>query len=520
MQSLPSTIMVFTGRIEWTSGRPGPWRLLVPVAAFLLLSGCQKNGGEKDTTTDGMPDTGDPAGDRDVPVGDADSTDGDADIPGDEGTAQDDVEPPDGPTVTVTPAEIDDLLTNPGMGFAITTLWGAPPIEEHPATSVAYFRWPWARMEPTEGGYDFEYLDGIIEEARSQGMSIAFRFMSEYDTGSPRWLLDKGIDSVAVEGGTFPDYNNPIFMDYLERLIRAFGERYAGSLDVDHVDIGSVGCWGEWNTACCPADVLATCEQYYPTEANQQAIIDMYFTYFPGTPLVMLVGGLLDYAVERGAGWRGDCFGDYREGWNHMETIYSETAEDPVTGIAWQTAPVQFESCWVMQTWHDNGWDIDLILQKGLDWHVSVFNNKSDPVPADWRARVDEWLKHVGYRMVLRQLTHTAEAGPGGAILLQSQWENVGVAPMYHPWPLAYRLRSSSDEAVARWTSPADLRQWLPGAHSVEDVVNVPEGIAAGLYSLDVAILTEDAAAPHVDLAIAGRRSDRWYPVSQVTIIE
>ena len=498
--------------------------IMVAVAALLLVAAaCQKNGGEKDGADDGLPDTGDPAGDRDATPGDADAPDGDTDVTGDDVTAQEDVEPPDGPTVTVTPAEIDDVLTNPGMGFADFGMWSSLTLEEHPLTSVAYFRWPWAEMEPTEGGYAFDDLDGVIEEARGRGMSIAFRFMSEYDTGSPQWLLDKGIDSVPVDGGTFPDYNNPTFMDYLERLIQAFGERYAGSLDLDHVDIGSVGCWGEWNTACCPADVLDTCEQYYPTEANQQAIIDMYFTYFPGTPLVMLVGGLLDYAVERGAGWRGDCFGDYGyfgPDWNHMEDLYGPTAEDPVTGIAWQTAPVQFEACGVMQDWYDMGFDIDLIFQKGIEWHMSVFNAKSDPVPPEWRDRVDEWLKHIGYRMVLRTLTHTAEASPGGAILLQSQWENVGAAPVYHPWPLAYRLRSASDEEAARWTSPADLRQWLPGSHPVDDVVTVPDEIAAGTYSLDVAILTEDAAGPHVDLAIAGRRTDGWYPVSEVTITD
>ena len=66
--------------------------------------------------------------------------------------------------------------------------------------------------------------------------------MTDYGTGSPRWLLDKGVASVKVRDGVFPESNNLIFLDYHERLIRAFGKRYAGSSDIDHVDIGSVGC--------------------------------------------------------------------------------------------------------------------------------------------------------------------------------------------------------------------------------------------------------------------------------------
>ena len=432
--------------------------------------------------------------------------------------------PPRGSTVTVQPTEIDDILYNPGMGFADFHLgFGNPPLplSQHSRPTVAYFRWSWADLEPAEGQYDFVLVDSVVAQAKAKGETLAFRIMTDNGTGSPRWLLDKGVASVKVRDGVFPEYNNPIFLDYHERLIRAFGKRYAGSSDIDHVDIGSVGCWGEWNTACCQG-VEALCKRYYPTEANQIAITDWYFKYFPHTPLVMLVGGQLKYATSRGAGWRGDCFGDYGmfgPGWNHMENVYGPAAQDPVIGNAWKTGPVQFEVCGVMQDWYDRSFDIGLILRKGLEWHMSVLNAGYAPVPAAWRPRVDEFLKKLGYRMVLREMTHTAEASPGGTLLLRSRWENVGVAPFYHPWPLAYRLRSSLDQVVAQWMSTANLMRWLPGApHKVEDIVALPEHVPAATYSLDVAILTQDGSSAHVDLAIEGKRADRWYPVSKVTI--
>lgn len=424
------------------------------------------------------------------------------------------------PTVTVQPAEIDDVLYNPGKGFA-DFHGNAPPLNQHPTPTVAYMRWPWARLEPVEGQFDFAVVDQEIAEAKAKGQTLAFRINTAFGVSSPQWLLNMGVNSVPVNGGVFPDHNNATFRHYHERLVRAFGDRYAGSPDIDHVDIGSAGCWGEWNTACCPAAVKSTCEQYMPNPSNAVDIVDWYVDAFSGTPLVALIGGPAEYAVSQGTGWRGDCFGDYGMfggNFNHMDDKYGPAAANPIIGQGWKTAPVQFEVCGVMQDWYELGFDIDLILEKGLEWHMSVLNAKSSPVPPDWRPKIDEFHKRLGYRMVLRELTHTSEAHPGDSLTMHSQWENLGVAPPYHPWPLAYRLRDAGDEIVAEWTSSVDLRTWLPGTQQVQDVVPLPNDVAIGTHALDVAILTEDATQAHVLLAIEGALADRWYPVSEVLI--
>jgi Domain of unknown function (DUF4832)/Beta-galactosidase len=425
------------------------------------------------------------------------------------------------PTVTVHPKEINDVLYNPGMGLADFHFGfeHPPSTDQYPRQTVAYFRWSWSDLEPEEGLYAFDFVDRIISQAKAKGETLAFRIMTEYKAGSPAWLLHKGVGSVTVGGGVFPDYNNPTFLMYHEKLIKAFGKRYAGSPDIDHVDIGSVGCWGEWNMACCQG-VEAQCKQYFPVEENQIKITEWYLQYFSGTPLVMLHGGQLTYAVSRGAGWRGDCFGDYgffSPTWNHMDHAYTRVLQDPVIENAWKNAPVQFEVCGVMQDWYEKGFDIDLILKNGLEWHVSVLNAKSSPIPTEWRPRVDEFLTKIGYRFVLRQMTHATEAKPDRKLSLRSRWENVGVAPIYHDWPLAYRLRSAEDHVVARWASAVHLRQWLPGVqHEVEDSVTLPEDVPEGSYVLDVAILDQGGHVPFVDLAISGKRQDRWYPISTV----
>jgi len=145
-------------------------------------------------------------------------------------------------------------------------------------------------------------------------------------------------------------------------------------------------------------------------------------------------------------------------------------------------------------------------------------NAKSSPVPAPWRGKVDAFLKKFGYRFVLRELSNKSEAAPGGSLLVKSRWENKGVAPIYRPWPLAYRLRSDADRVVATWRSASNPMKWLPGPHDIEDVVVVPSDVPAATYNLDVAILSEDGKTAHVELGIAGKRPDKWYPVSKVKI--
>jgi len=444
---------------------------------------------------------------------------------------------PDASGVTVTPVEIDDILFNPGMGFAdFSFAWGASPLPEnvHPRSTVAYFRWSWSELEPREGQYNFAMVDEVIAKAGKQGETLAFRIIGGCYADInftcpgdlvPQWLRDKGVGMVAAQifqpgDGGFPDHNHPEFLKHHEELIKAFGERYASRPEIDHIDIGTAGCWGEWNTACCGGNE-STCTNYFPTQANQTRIIDWYFQYFPSTPLVIPVGGPVEYAAGKGGGWRGDCFGDYGmfgPEWNHMENLYPQAVSKPVVGKAWEKAPVQFEVCGVMQSWFDAGFDIDLILQKGLEWHMSVFNAKSNPVPEAWWPQVRQWLKKIGYRHVLKDLTHPREVSPGGALSLKSRWENKGVAPMYHPWPLGYQLRDSAGKKAAGWVSAAKTTGWLPGTHQVDDQVKIPDKLAAGSYTLEVALLKEDQSAPRVDLAIAGRLPDGWYPVSTLIV--
>jgi hypothetical protein len=120
---------------------------------------------------------------------------------------------------------------------------------------------------------------------------------------------------------------DPTYQAEHARFVAALAARYDGHPAVDHVDIGAVGCWGEWNTAC-----LTTAPALFGilrASGRRRAggdrrclttLIDAYVGSFARTPLVMLgLGGggeagerdVFVHAIAAGTGWRVDCWGDW-----------------------------------------------------------------------------------------------------------------------------------------------------------------------------------------------------------------
>lgn len=428
--------------------------------------------------------------------------------------------------VVVTPEEMDGLLVNPGMGWQTfhrfadedSNLAGLP-------SSSAYFRLYWRDIEPEEGKVDFASFDTLLAHARRAGQKLAFRIMcvgtSRQSMYVPQWLRDKGCKGFEYQyqGSEMtywvPDMDDPLFLETHLRLIHELGKRYDGHPDLDLVDIGTVGLWGEWHMSGTGVAV--------PSLETRLAIIDTYREAFPNTPKVMLIGDVdgLTHATNHACGWRADCLGDmggFSPTWNHMEHFYRQQLRKCDAEEAWQVGPVAFESCWDMRKWHDEGWDIQFIFDYALELHASYLNNKSAPIPESIRAEIERFLRKVGYRLVLRRLEHNRHITAASSVKIVMQWENVGVAPPYRSYQLAFRLTSRTTQEKHVCMSETSVLGWLPGTVDVSVELQIPGRLAAGRYELGVGIVAPASQIPAVRLAIPGRTDDGWYPVSEVTI--
>lgn len=430
--------------------------------------------------------------------------------------------------MVVRPRESDALLANPGMGWQTfhrfadedKNLAGLP-------SSSAYFRFYWKEVEPREGEIRFDLLDRLFARARQAGQRLAFRIMCAGTAKDPlyvpQWLKEKGCRGFEYRYGDspvtywVPDMEDPLFQEAHFRLIAALGQRYDGHPDMDLLDIGSVGLWGEWHMS-------GTGVKMPPWEVRR-AIIDAWREAFPRTPKVMLIGDLegLRYATQRGCGWRADCLGDmggFSKTWNHMEHFYRQQLQRAEAEQVWKEAPVAFESCWDMRKWVAEGWDVRFIFDYALDLHASYVNNKSAPLPEGTLPEVERLLRRLGYRLVLREVRHPRRVRRGEELRLVTLWENMGVAPPY--WDFLVALRLSPLEAAGKPSqliTSVSIKGWLPGPREQGISVPLPKNLLPGRYLLALGIVHPQRKEPCVQLAIEGRDAEGWYPLSPVEVM-
>jgi hypothetical protein len=453
-----------------------------------------------------------------------------------------------GPLRTVTPEPTDAIRANPGMGWETFHHTGADD-RNLPAwipSTVHYARWGWGTLEPREGEIDYPFLDDILRETRRSGQRLGFRVMCCATTPQrpyqPAWLGDVGarILKVRYKNGptlTIPDLDDPAVLDRHLDFIARLGHRYDGHPDIDHIDLGTVGWWGEWHMS-------GTDGAKMPTAANQRRIVDVYLAAFKKTPLVMLIGGgeMFRYATRHGTGWRADCLGDmggFGKNWCHMRMAYPTMLPKAGALETWKTAPVAWETCWDLRKWVAEGWSLRFIFNYALALHGSYLNNKSAPLPAgpEVRQEVERFLKRLGYRLVLKQLEHPSRAAAGDVLPLTMQWQNTGSAPCYRLYRLAYRL-SNDKSAAIKLVGGVTAERWLPGSIelfteeffkqpndlppgpivSVTDRITLPADLSPGTYTLSIGLVEPAGARPVIQLGIRGRNQDGWYPLSKLDV--
>ena len=438
-------------------------------------------------------------------------------------------------TIVVRPTETQQVLTNPGMGIQTFQRYNGdalnpgvtwseegpvgplkPPstAPSFPDSTVAYCRWHWATLEPQQGTIHWEILDLALAEARRHHQRLAIRLMP-YDPKHPlpTWYQKSGARRANADSSKDgkiwqPDFSDPLYFKYWSAFVQEAARRYDGHPDLDSVDISTVGYWGEgWS-------------DYMPEFAVQKRLIDVYVKAFRKTPLLMNFDEpeALAYGTSQGAGWRFDCLGDMRKKWSAMLDSYPEQIAR--TGIAdvWRSAPVSMEACGVPESWFRSGWDVNYILSEALRWHVSTLNIKSSAIPKAWQSNFEELQRKMGYRFALRRAEWREEVRPGQPLDLKTWWVNEGVAPIYQPFVLAFRLTSPKGSAVLR--TSADLRKWLPGDAVFEDPIFAPEDLAAGEYDVSTAMLDPITLLPAIQLAIEGRGADGWYTLGKLHITD
>jgi hypothetical protein len=418
--------------------------------------------------------------------------------------------------------EVDTLFANPGQGWM--SQQRAPRGEPRFPCSVVYIRFNWVDAEPEEGRYNWKVIDDVIEAWKSKGCAVALRVMTcnahsgGYYT-SPKWVFDAGCKSHEyLRGGDDPtsggkripriepDYADPVYLAKHGAFLKALGERYDGRPELEFLDIGSYGIWGEWHTSN-PA----------PVEVRKQ-IVDLYLGAFRKTPLVFMSDDaeVLKHALAKGTGFRRDGVGSP---WHEQNWIGSaKYAGIPDMVDTWKRAPVVFEWFGDYAYLQSKHWSFDAAVSFMLTNHVTLINDNVGKVPPEAMPELEKLARLAGARFVLRELEHPQSVSPGASLLLKMKWANVGVGRLYHPYVLRVFLLGPEGQPATATDLKAQPAEWSPGERIMEESWLLPANLKPGRYRLALCMVDPTSQRRPFRLAMEAPETDGRYTVGEVEV--
>jgi len=299
----------------------------------------------------------------------------------------------------------------------------------------------------------------------------------------------------------------------VETLLTALRNKYKNDKRLGRIDMMAYGNWGEfhewpWNKGTPSL-----------TSASAKRIVDMNLRLFPNTHIVLNVDNptALEYSmnVTNRIGLRVDCVG--ADGMMGGQDALNRV---PVSLQRWKTAPFITE-------WCGNISPKSNLFQQGDNqiqmYHISMlssgnFQNLIAEYTAVEQAAFFHANKISGYRYVLMSVNIPNPVAVGSSFPVTSLWSNVAIAPTYDVWNVMFSLQDSSESILWQGKSMVDLRQLLPGNHTITDTFQLPPSVVRGSYSLCVTVADPDKYLPPMNLAIGGRKNSGSYSLGTVTV--
>lgn len=159
----------------------------------------------------------------------------------------------------------------------------------------------WADLEPTEGIYNWDFLDSEVARAATAGKMVLLRINTQ--VGKPDWVTN----AIAEADGTFFTFDNdgvsttipvfwdPTFLAKKKAMIAALGAHFTNNSAIRIVWTSFANAKSEdWSVPHTPADVSAWLAAGYTSEKLLDAgrqIIDATMAAFPNQHVTLAVAG-------------------------------------------------------------------------------------------------------------------------------------------------------------------------------------------------------------------------------------
>ncbi len=460
----------------------------------------------------------------------------------------------------VRPVDTKTALVNPQMGWVFhyydnsirnygSRLEPSDTIDDFPGLTVIYLRIPWSYLEPEEGRFNWSYVDTPAQKWLDKGLRIAFRVTASESRGyaTPKWVHDAGAKGYFFKrgeivedgsGGSWePDFGDPVFLEKLENFLRAFAERYDGNPNVDFIDVGSLGVWGEGHT-------YASTRKNYPFEVLKKHI-DLHLKYFKNTLLVanddfsyqeldysdwqkiLKTSGhklppksrIIEYARQKGLPLRDDSILVLAPPRHYFRQDMAQ--------LFWQNLPVVIESEHYGSSKRNNAWgDGSMYVQAIEDYHASYASIHWWP-----REFLNEQIKTIndinmrmGYRLFPIEILWQSEVETGQPFEFGMKWSNKGVSPCYPGGFITITMKDEKGGITGVFVNQSFNVMSLavgsadnPPVQEVKSVFSFPENMPKGNFDVYVSVGKNDGT-PVIALPLPDNDSHRRYRIGRITV--
>ncbi|MBC8871739.1 MAG: beta-galactosidase [Planctomycetes bacterium] len=468
-------------------------------------------------------------------------------------------------TVTVSPRDTGDALINPGMGWTMhfysnvarnygSRLEPSDTLEDFPGVSTVYLRLPWAYLEPVEGRYNWAILDTPAQRWIAKDKRIALRLTCSENWmtyATPEWVKDAGVKGTfyrygmgrVEKGGAWdPFFDDPVFIEKLDAFLAAYAERYDGNPNVEFVDVGTYGLWGEGHThASSQQDFIEL----------QKLHIDLHLKHFKKTLLCIsddfaghdIPGArfpITDYALSRDVTIRDDSILANPRGipWYHAEMAQQ----------FWPTLPVILEHQHYAPCKQKGNWSPELIRDSVEQYHASFMSIHGFPKEylAENGEMIDKINKRMGYRLLPTSVTWprtvpiattqdaftdykdvTSNGDTSKRFQVLWTWCNKGVAPCYPGGYPTLTLKDADGGIVSVLVDETidlrDLKVGPPGEapvteHESEFIVGLyAPTTRPGTYDVHISVGRRDGT-PTIALPLIDGDGQRRYKIGAITL--
>jgi hypothetical protein len=413
--------------------------------------------------------------------------------------------------ITVYPKEYLNALSNPLKGFRPDPPSAGNKNYPYPAIVRDYIAWNDIENDSTDGVQKIiDFCNTRWKDYEKMNVRVIPRVYIQYyiNPGDNCWPADL----------TQGDWTSQKFKDRVVKLIYKLGLAWDNDPRVAWVQTGLIGWWGE---------------QEQPVGVGQdgwiQRLGDAYTNAFKNKKLL----------VRNQKDWdnKGFLLGTYWDSFGHpnQSNVRTDIMVRNSQG-RYFTQVIEGETAynWGIETWAPkygnsptatmNNYKfannmIDIIRElhcTGLGWVASYKVDGSEGSNIDTvKANASRMQKAFGYDFVIPEFSCSSRADQGGKLDIHFKVKNIGSAPFYENWPLAFVLIDETTKEIV-WKEPisnVDVRNWLPGdnytyltrtyqtpakEYAIDTTFTVPGNISTGQYMAGITILEPYSQTPGI----------------------